>query len=203
MTLREEVLNLSEEDTLNEGVAAALVVLGAYAGIALGIAGANALVSKLKAKKWEKAKRVESLTKKAFKTNDKIIFGFDVDKNHFKTYIVPSEGYMMKFNQDITVVGVGSGKTYHYDEYEFWAFEADLKKEITEKYKELLDNLRPEDKDIKKLLEEKLSVELYCRDIVAFSESQKRIIEDTVRQAIEDAGFKKFKLKVYTGTYRK
>ena len=201
MTLREEVLNLSE-DRLDESVTLGMITLATLLGLGA-TATIAAIADKIKTKNWEKAERVQALEKQAWRASGDVITGFDITKDHFKTFVIPSEDFIMKFARKRIVVAAALRKVFVLDDFEFKEFKEELKSILVKRYKELLSNLNlPRDEKIKKLLEKKLSVEFYCRGIVAFTKEQKKEIEDTIKEAVKEAGLEKFKFKMLSETYR-
>jgi predicted phage-related endonuclease len=79
---------------------------------------------------------------------------------------------------------------------------------LVKRYKELFEKLHyyscdeKEKADIKKYLEKKLSVEFYCRGMVALTKEQKKEVEKMVKSAVKEAGVDKFKFKLLSATYR-
>lgn len=203
MTLREEVVNLSE-DRLDEDLitVAGLAVLATALGLSAA-AGIEAIVNKIKSKNWEKAEKVQALEKQAWRDSGNVVTGFDVTKDHFKTFVIPSEDFIMKFARKRIVVAAALKKVFILDDFGFKEFKEELKSILVKRYKELLSNLNlPRDEKIKKLLEKKLSVEFYCRGIVALTKEQKKEIEETIKSAVREAGLERFKFKMFSETYR-
>ena len=205
MTLREEIIDLSE-DRLDESVALGIIALAGLLGLSA-YASISAIADKIKTKKWEKAENLEIIEKKAWrKPEQEIASAFDAQNNHLKTYLMPSESFLMKF-AETKIMGVPVlNKVIIFDDFGFDDFLKAMKKTLTERYRELFRRLCLYDKDksdkVKKYLEKKLSVEFYCRGIVAFTEKQKKEIEKTIREAIKEAGVDKFKFKMRSETYR-
>ena len=204
MTLREEVINLSE-DQLNESVVGGIIALAGLLGF-IGATSAVAISEKIKTKKWEKAKRAESLEKKAWSSSGDVITSFNVTDNNLETFIIPSENFLMKFASERVVIFSQVKRLVVFDDFEFEQFLKELKKILVERYKELFEHLHLYDSEkgpkIKKFLEKKLVVEFYCRGIVAFTKEQKEKVEDTVKEAIKEAGLDKFKFKLLSATYK-
>ena len=205
MTLREEVVNLSE-DRLDESVIGGIIALATILGVGTA-AAITKIADKIKTKKWEKAQKVEILEKKAWKNSEQeIITGFDVDNNHLRTYVIPSESFLMKFSKKKAFAAPVLNKIIVFEDYEFENFLKEMKELLVKRYKELFDRLYLYDNNksekVKKFLERGLSVEFYCRGIVAFSKEQKEKIEETIKEAVKEAGVEKFKLKLLSATYR-
>ena len=204
MTLREEIIDLSE-DRLDESVVGGIIALAGLLGF-IGATSAVAISEKIKTKKWEKAKRAESLEKKAWSSSGDVITSFNVTDNNLETFIIPSENFLMKFASERVVIFSQVKKLVVFDDFEFENFLKELKKVLVERYKELFEHLHLYDSEkgpkIKKFLEKKLVVEFYCRGIVAFTKEQKEKVEDTVKEAIKEAGLDKFKFKLLSATYK-
>ena len=204
MTLREEVINLSE-DQLDESVVGGIIALAGLLGF-IGATSAVAISEKIKTKKWEKAKRTESLEKKAWSSSGDVITSFNVTDNNLETFIIPSENFLMKFASERVVIFSQVKRLVVFDDFEFEQFLKELKKILVERYKELFEHLHLYDSEkgpkIKKFLEKKLIVEFYCRGIVAFTKEQKDKIEKAVKEAIKEAGLDKFKFKLLSATYK-
>ena len=203
-TLREEIIDLSE-DRLDESVVGGIIALAGLLGF-IGTASAVALADKIKTKRWEKAKRAESLEKKAWSGSGGVITSFNVTDNNLETFIIPSEDFLMKFASEKVVIFSQIKRVVVFDDFEFEQFLKELKKILVERYKELFEHLHLYDSEkgpkVKKFLEKKLSVEFYCRGIVAFTKEQKKKVEDTVKEAIKEAGLDKFKFKLLSATYK-
>ena len=205
MTLREEVIDLSE-DRLDESVVGGIIVLATMLGVGAA-AAITKIADKIKTKKWERAQKVEILEKKAWKNSDQeIITGFDVDNNHLKTYVIPSESFLMKFSKKKAFAAPVLNKIIIFEDYEFEDFLKEMKALLIKRYRELFDRLylydNSKSEKVKKFLERGLSVEFYCRGIVAFSKEQKEKIEETVKEAIKEAGIDKFKFKLLSAIYK-
>ena len=205
MTLREEIVDLSE-DRLDESVALGIVALATILGLGA-TATAMAIADKIKAKNWEKAERAQSLERNAWRFSEqKIITSFDVSDNELKTFIIPSEDYLMQFAKKKVVVAPVINRLFIFDTYEFEQFLKETKEILVARYKALFNKLQLFDeekgKKVEKFLEKKLSVEFYCRGLVAFTKEQKEKVEKMVKDAVKEAGIKKFKFKLLSATYR-
>lgn len=204
MTLREEIIDLSE-DRLDESVVGGIIALAGLLGF-IGTASAVAIADKIKTKRWEKAKRTESLEKKAWSGSGGVITSFNVTDNNLETFIIPSEDFLMKFASEKVVIFSQIKRVVVFDDFEFEQFLKELKKVLVERYKELFEHLHLYDSEkgpkVKKFLEKKLSVEFYCRGIVAFTKEQKEKVENTVKEAIKEAGLDKFRFKLLSATYK-
>ena len=203
--LREEVINLSE-DRLDESVTLSIIALATLLGLGA-TAGISAIVNKIKAKNWERAERAQTLERNAWKFSDqKVITAFDISDNDLKTFIIPSEDYLMQFAKKKVVVAPVLNKLFIFDTYEFEQFLKETKEILVTRYKALFNKLQLFDnekgKKVEKFLEKKLSVEFYCRGMVAFTEEQKEKVERMVKDAVKEAGIKKFKFKLLSATYR-
>lgn len=205
-TLREEIIDLSE-DRLDESVVGGIIALAGLLGF-IGTASAVALADKIKTKNWQKAKMAEKLEREAWKKQGQLFTGFDVSDGQLKTFIIPSEEFLIKFAEK-KVVGIPAiNSVFIIDDYRFGDFLKESKEILVKRYKELFEKLHLYDSDndkkekVKKFLEKKLSVEFYCRGIVALTDKQKKKIEETVKEAIKEAGLDKFKFKLLSASYR-
>ena len=138
-TLREEIIDLSE-DRLDESVVGGIIALAGLLGF-IGTASAVAIADKIKTKRWEKAKRTESLEKKAWSGSGGVITSFNVTDNNLETFIIPSEDFLMKFASEKVVIFSQIKRVVVFDDFEFEQFLKELKKVLVERYKELFEHL--------------------------------------------------------------